>query len=239
MAEDPTAPVVPRVLVFFDYACQFCYLDWPRFRRLRAEHEAQILLVPYELRPTMPAEGVDISQIGPGHSDKVKEYMRRMAREGDLELLFPDFVPNTHFALALGEYGRDVGPEAHEALHEAIFSAYNARGEDIGREEVLLRIADEHALDTDDVALAFVEGRYDDRLHQFYHLALSMGVSATPSALICNELFIGSRPYQVLQESVERCLVAEHNIAAHFHVASAEDSEGATQAEGEPPSLTR
>ena len=36
----------PRVLVFFDYACPFCYLDWPRFKRLRASREAELVLVP-------------------------------------------------------------------------------------------------------------------------------------------------------------------------------------------------
>lgn len=239
MTEPPTQPVVPRVLVFFDYACQFCYLDWPRFRRLRSEHEVDILLVPFELRPAMPVEGLPLDQVGAPHSERVREHMKRMASEGGLELLFPDFVPNTHLALALGEYGRDIGTEAHEAVHEAIFSAYSGRGEDIGSEEVLLGIAADHALDSGDVAAAFAEGRYDERLHQFYHLALAMGVSATPSALICNELLIGSRPYQVLAESLERCVVTEHNIAAHLTATPFEDGEDASRPEGEPPSLVR
>lgn len=217
MTETVAAPITPRVLVFFDYACQFCYLDWPRFTRLRSEHGAELMLVPFELRPTMPAEGVDISQVVDAqHSERVVAHMDRMAAESGLALVHPDFVPNTHLALALGEYARDLGPEAHEAIHEAIFSAYSGRGEDIGREEVLLRIAAEHALDADDVARAFDEDRYGERLHQFYHLALAMGVSGTPSALICNELLIGTRPYQLLEEAVERCLVSQHNIAGHI-----------------------
>jgi len=243
---DPTAhadvapPIVPRVLVFFDYACQFCYLDWPRFRRLRSEHDVDLYLIPYELRPSMPAEGVPVEQIGT-HSEKVEQYMVRMAAEGGIEFVFPQFVPNTHFALALGEYARDVGPEAHEAIHEAIFSAYNARAEDIGREEVLLDIAEKHALDRDDVASAFAEGRYDERLHQFYHLGLSLGVTATPSALICNELFIGTRPYQVLEDSVQRCLVDEHNIAKLIG-GTDEEAELASKAEpqeGAPATIDR
>jgi len=103
----------------------------------------------------------------------------------------------------------------------------------------LLGIAADHAFDTADVAAAFAEGRYDERLHQFYHLALAMGVSATPSALICNELLIGSRPYQVLADSLERCLVTEHNIASHLAIVPADDSEGASRPEGEPPSIVR
>jgi predicted DsbA family dithiol-disulfide isomerase len=206
----------PRVLVFFDYACQFCYLDWPRLKRLRFEHGAELIVVPFELRPQLPAEGVPLAQIGVGHSPRVVEHMNRMAHEGGLALMTPTFVPNTHFALALGELARDKGPQVHEAVHEAIFSAFSGRGLDIGSEEVLLGIAVEQGLDRSEAAAAFDEGRYDDRIHQFHHMALSFGITATPSALICNELFIGSRPYEVLEEAIERCLLTEHNIASHL-----------------------
>jgi len=239
------APVIPRVLIFFDYACQFCYLDWPRFKRLRADHGVEMMSIPYELRPDMPLEGVPVEQIG-GHSARVQEHMRRMAEEGGLLLTFPPFVPHTHEAIALGEYARDLGPEAHEVVHEAIFEAYNARAEDIGDRRVLLRIAEEHALDPDDVRLAWDEGRFDERIHQFFHLALAMGISATPSALICNELFIGSRPYRVLEESLERCLVTPEKLEigdeAHRQIRRAtpspDRSEGSGR-EGEPPTIAR
>jgi predicted DsbA family dithiol-disulfide isomerase len=205
--------IVPRVLVFFDYACQFCYLDWPRLKQLRAEHDAELVVVPYELRPQLPAAGVSISEVGGAHSERVEEHMRKMAEEGGLTLLLAQFVPNTHLALALGEYARDTGPEVHERVHEAIFSAYNGYGEDIGDVQQLLRIADEQGLDSADVTTALSEGRYDERLHQFHHLALGFGITATPSALICNELLIGSRPYRVLEESLERCMVTADTIA--------------------------
>lgn len=223
---DATSPnVVPRVLVFFDYACQFCYLDWPRFKQLRAEHEVDVFLIPFELRPTLDTAGVDVSTIGAPHSDKVMEHMQRMAREGGLTLRFPSFVPNTHKALAVGEYARDAGTDTHEAVHEAIFRAYNADARDIGETDVLLGIAGDAGLDVEDVAKALEEGRYDERLHQFYHLALSMGISATPSALICNELLIGSRPYQVLEESVRRCVVTHEDVVARVEGPAADDLE--------------
>jgi len=235
------ADMRPRVMVFFDYACQFCYLDWPRFKRLRSEHDVDLFLMPYELRPQMPAEGVPIEQIG-RHSERVEEHMVRMAREADIGFMFPAFVPKTHLALALGEYARDEGPEAHEVLHEAIFSAYNARGEDIGNAEVLLDIAETHALDRTDVAAAFAEGRFDERLHEFLHLALSLGISATPSALICNELFIGTRPYEVLEESLRRCLIDEHAVERIIATGDPEEQEMVSVAEpveGLPPTIDR
>ncbi|HSK47354.1 MAG TPA: DsbA family protein [Coriobacteriia bacterium] len=242
--EAPPTAMVPRVLVFFDYACQFCYLDWPRFKRLRAEHGAELFIVPFELRPELAPEGVPVDQLG-GHSERVKEHMQRMAHESGLTLTFPEFVPNTHLALSLGEYGRDQGPEAHEAIHEAIFEAYSGRSENIGERDVLLKIAEDHAFDIDDVQLAWDEGRFDDRIHRFFHLALSMGISATPSALICNELFIGTRPYRVIEESLERCMVIPDKIggsALHTHreaESSVEEPTLASEAEGKPPTIDR
>lgn len=248
----PQSIAVPRILVFFDYACQFCYLDWPRFKRLRHEHEVELFLVPYELRPHMPEEGLPISEVGGGHSANVEEHMHRMAREGGLQLTMPKFVPHTHLALVLGELSRDIGPEAHEAVHEAIFEAYNARAENIGDRSVLLRIAEDRAIDPHELESAWDEGTYDRRLHQFMHLALAMGISATPSALICNELFIGSRPYRVLEESLERCLVTEDKLEVgaqtvqRAHVAredgdaeTREEAQMRTPAEGEPPAIER
>lgn len=212
--------VRPRVLVFFDYACQFCYLDWPRFVRLRKAHDADLFLIPFELRPQLPPEGTTIDAIGGHHSDHVVEHMKRMAAEGGLRLAFPAFVPNTHLALALGEYARDVDEPTHERVHEAIFSAYSADELDIGRLDVVLDIAKAQGLDVEDVSAALAQGRYDERLHQFYHFALDLGVSATPAAVICNELLIGTRPYQVLEESVRRCVVTKEQLEGETDVSS-------------------
>lgn len=221
-AAGPT-DVRPRVLVFFDYACPFCYLDWPRLKRLRAEHDAELVLVPVELRPDLPPGGASVAELGAEHSGHVREHMLRMAREGELELVFPDNMPNTHEALVLGEYARDLGAETHERMHEAIFSAYMGLGLDIGDRDVLLQIARDQGLEVDKVRAVLETRAFDDRLHQFHHLALSVGITATPAALVCNELFIGTRPYQVLAESLERCLVKEEDLVE----------------EGAPPTIDR
>lgn len=212
VAQAPSPAMRPRILVFFDYACQFCYLDWPRLSRLRDEHDADLYLIPFELRPQLPPEGVSVAQAGGHHSEHVVEHMKRMATEGNLRLAFPEFVPNTHLALSLGEYARDIDSPTHERVHAALFSAYNADERDIGDLGVVVDVADSQGLDVADVAQALAEDRYGERIHQFYHFAMSVGVTATPSAVICNELFIGTRPYQVLEESLRRCLVSADDL---------------------------
>lgn len=165
------------------------------------------MLVPFELRPGMPPEGLSAKEHGLAHSERVEEYLRRVAREGGFPLLIPDHVPNTHLALTLGEYARDAGEERHRAAHRAIFDARYGHGLDLGSRDVLLGIASALELDADDVSKAWEDGRFEERLRQFRHLAQYLGVAATPAALICNELLIGSRPYQVLNDALERCMV--------------------------------
>ena len=46
-----------RVLLFFDYACPFCYVDQFRFAGLAEEHPMELVLVPFELRPDTAGGG--------------------------------------------------------------------------------------------------------------------------------------------------------------------------------------
>lgn len=174
-----------------------------------------MVLVPFELRPGMPPGGFRVSAREVGdHSERVEEHLSRIAARDGFPFVSPSFVPNTHLALALGEYARDLGHEQHQAAHAAIFGAYFAQERDIGSRDVLREVARDLGYESHAVESAWDSGRYDDRLHQFRHLAVGLGLQSTPAALICNELVIGSRPYEVLKEALDRCLVTEDNVAA-------------------------
>ncbi len=204
---DDGAPEHPRVLIFFDYACPFCYVDQHRFDTLESDPDLvfDVVLVPFELRPDMPGEGMDLSEIGTGHSDRVDDYLERTAAKEGFPFSQPKVLPNTHKALVLGEVARDLGDATHRVVHGAIFEAYFGRGHDIGSRDVLLEIAEEVGIEPRELENAWEQGTHDERLHQFRHVALHLGLDATPAALICNELFIGSRPAGVLREALERC----------------------------------
>lgn len=174
-----------------------------------------MILAPFELRPSMPPEGMQISALeAGGHSEHVEEHLNKAAERGGFPYSAPPFVPNTHLALSLGEFARDLGAEQHRSAHAAIFKAYFGEGRDIGKRDVLLEVATAVGFDAGEVEEAWDADRYDGRLHRFMHLGLGLGVTSTPAALICNELLIGSRPYEVLKKSVDRCLLTAENIEA-------------------------
>ena len=201
---------VPRVLLFFDYACSFCYVDGFRFEELEREHDVEVVHVPYELRPDIPSEGISAKEHGLEHSEKVDEHLERIAKEGGFPLLIQDHLPNTHLALLMAERARDEG--LHAAAHESIFRASVGEGLDIGDADVLKEIARDVGMDVGELEKAWDDGRYEERLRSFAQLGKSLGVTSTPSALICNELIIGSRPYAVIRDAVERCLVTEESL---------------------------
>lgn len=216
-AQNPSAekpPINPRVLLFFDYTCPFCYIDQHRFDRLSAERpDVEFVLVPFELRPDMPEEGYPVSELEVGgQSERVHEHLLRIAEREKIPLQIPPFLPKTHKAHVLAEMARDRGPAIHDTVHRAIFSAYFARGKDIGDAQVLLELAGREGFDRDEVTRAWDEGSFDERLHQFRHVSMHMGLDSTPAALICNELVIGSRPYQVLRDALDRCLVHQEAL---------------------------
>jgi predicted DsbA family dithiol-disulfide isomerase len=203
---------VPRVLLFFDYACSFCYVDGFRFDELEREYDVEVVHVPYELRPDIPSEGISAKEHGLGHSEKVDEHLERLASEGGFPLLLQDHLPNTHLALVMAERARDEG--LHSVVHDAIFRAYFGDALDIGDADVLKGIARDAGMDVGGLERAWEDGRYEERLRSFSQLGESLGVTSTPSALICNELIIGSRPYAVIRDAVRRCLVTEESLSA-------------------------
>lgn len=204
---------VPRVLVFFDYACPFCYVDQHRLDRLRGDFpDAEWSLVPFELRPDMPEEGYRMSELEAGGFDnRVEEHLLRIARTDGFPMQIPPFLPKTHRALVLAEMARDRGDEAHRQAHAAIFGAYFGEGKDISDPEVLRTIGTSLGFSANEIDAAWEHGTYDERLHQFRHMAMNLGLSSTPAALICNELLIGSRPYRVLADALDRCMVTPDN----------------------------
>ncbi len=192
-----------------------------------------VVLVPFELRPNMPREGLSAKRSGLGHPEKVDEHMLRIARTEGFPMSLPDHIPHTHAAIVMGEVARDVGAETHWRTHEAIFRAYYGEGRDIGAQDVLLDVAESIGLDTVAVAAAWLEDTYEERLHAFRHFAMHVGIDATPAAMICNELLIGSRPYAVMRDTLDRCLVTKENAERAATETEGSEAVGAFSASGD------
>jgi predicted DsbA family dithiol-disulfide isomerase len=200
--------------------------------------------VPFELRESIPSEGWSASEHGLRHGERVERFIFREAEEAGLHMTdpLPDLLPNTHGAIVMSEVARDAGPETYRRIHDAIFRAYYGMGRDIADRDVLLDIARSGGLDAEAVREAWGSDKYEQRAHAMRHLALSLGISSTPASLICNELLIGTRPYKLLAESLDRCLLTRMSVEnTQVTGAGDERAHGAGRAgdgeEGAPPTV--
>jgi len=117
-----------EAVVWSDYLCPWCYVGQDRTALLRSLG-VTVTVLPYELRPDVPAGGVPTA----------RRYRGPTAEAEDAGMPFrpPTIVPNTHQVLAVAEWVRRRRPERFNALHRTLFAAYFAEGLDIGVPDVL------------------------------------------------------------------------------------------------------
>ena len=140
-----------RIDVFSDTICPWCWIGKRRLERTleaRPDIDAAVVWHPFQLNPTMPAEGMDrkaylAAKFG-GRANARATY-GRVAAEGARESLPFDFeaiprTPNTLDSHRLVRWAAGQ-PPGQTPMVEALFDAYFAKAHDVGVGEVLARVA--------------------------------------------------------------------------------------------------
>jgi predicted DsbA family dithiol-disulfide isomerase len=176
-----------------DLVCPWCWLGLRRIQAAMAEApEVPVKLVfrPYELDPTIPAEGVDYKAYMSSRvtSPEGKERMAMMRQAlvdyGNAENIPYRFDAITHrpnsfnaHRLVRWAQGQDKGAEAKEAL----FQAYFNEARDIGADDVLVDVARSIALDPEIVADLLKTDADVEAVRQEAEVFRQMGISGVPT----------------------------------------------------------
>jgi predicted DsbA family dithiol-disulfide isomerase len=112
-------------------------------------------------------------------------------------------VPNSQLALRLGEFARDNG--VFDSLHPRLFSAYWARGLDLGDRRVLVEEGAGAGLEESEILDALGDERYGQRVDQQTQTALELGVTGVPAWVIDQRVLVpGAQPHEVFERVLER-----------------------------------
>jgi predicted DsbA family dithiol-disulfide isomerase len=195
--------------VWSDYVCPFCYLELPILDRLQAEMGEALTITwhAFELRPEpIPTLVPD------GH------YLRStwtravypMAEARGLPLRLPPVQPRSRKALEAAEHARQIG--RFDALHRALFQAFFEQGRNIGRDDILLDIANLQGIETVDLSDALEEGRYTQNVTDDEALAHALEITAVPALLLRKSgqhygqavRLSGALGYEPLKQTIER-----------------------------------
>lgn len=201
-----------------DIACPWCAVGLNSLERalerLGAELPVEIHFQPFELNPTMGAEGADAAQYLKakyGLSDEQLASNRDTLRQRGAAVGF-EFgqrarVWNTFDAHRLLHWAGLQGRQRE--LKHALLEAYHGQGRNPGAIDVLLDLAAAVGLDADEARQVIEQGRYTDEVRAAQAHWQGLGIHSVPSVVINDRHLIqGGQPPEVFEAAL-RQLAAE------------------------------
>jgi predicted DsbA family dithiol-disulfide isomerase len=160
--------------------------------------------LPFDLHPEYPPEGLPrerlLARYGPAMTERVGSFFASRGLDYNPN---PEVVPNSMRSLQLTELARDLG--RHTEVHNRLMDAYWSEGQDIGKVDVLRRLATEVALPADDVEDVLSGERYRDRIEGSTAQAVTIGANAVPAFLLDRRLLVlGAQPEELFEQAFER-----------------------------------
>lgn len=176
--------------VISDTVCPWCYIGKKRLDRAMAAWDRKDVTIavdwrPYQLDPTIPAEGVDRQKYMEKKfgTERAKSAGKVIAEYGEMEGINFAFdkikrAPNTLDSHRLVKWAGSAGKQL-EAV-ELLFKRYFEDGADVGSHGVLLEVAADIGMDKDQVR-NLLESDTDRQVIEYEdHMAREMGVTGVP-----------------------------------------------------------
>jgi len=196
--------------VVSDVVCPWCFVGKRRLgAALKQEGAVLVRWRPYQLDPTIPAEGLDRKAYMRNKfrdEAKIADIHARLTALGAENGIAFDFQkiqrsPNTLDAHRLIRFADAAG--VADAVVERLFTDYFERGRDIGDREVLVAAGRDCGLDPDALRtrLASEEGAAETR--QEIEAAQKLGVSGVPFFIFASKFAVsGAQSEQVFAEAL-------------------------------------
>jgi predicted DsbA family dithiol-disulfide isomerase len=189
-----------------DLACPWCYLGLVRLdraREMRPDRTVRVRWRPFFLNPGLPPEGMDrATYVRRKFGTDASHVYRRIEDAGRADGVTFAFermprTPNTLLAHRLILLAEERGKA--DAVVRALFRALFQEGQDVGRAEVLVAIAEQAGLDAAE-AREFLRGaRLAREVDEAHARAERMGIRGVPVFIVDGEHAItGAQPPEVL-----------------------------------------
>jgi len=218
-------PACVPLYIFSDPICPWCYIGKARLDKAlaaRPDHPFRIEWHPFQLNPTMPAEGMDRraymeAKFG-GQKGAVSAYqpiVDAAEAEGlDFDLAAIKRTPNTLNAHRLIHWA--ALEHVQPFVVARLFKAYFAEGRDIGNNDVLADIAEEAGIGRD-VALRLLatDADRDDILARDQD-ARDKGCTSVPTFVVSGLQVVPGAQSTALWERVIEDIAKQEDQGSHF-----------------------
>ena len=171
----------------------------------------------FELDPSIPSQGVDLrasleAKYGPGAAEVLGGRLAEVAEAEGLPMVALAEIkvrPNTFGAHRLLTAALEEGEAAQQALADALFAAYWARGEDVGDAEVLGAVSAAAGLSRDWAAANLAADANVAEVRAEERRAAERGIRAVPTFVFAERSALsGAQAPEALADAVRQALAS-------------------------------
>jgi predicted DsbA family dithiol-disulfide isomerase len=205
-----------RIDFVSDVACPWCAIGFSALENALARIGAgvgpvELHLQPFELNPTMTAEGVDAAEYLTGKYGMSPEQLAsnraRIAERGAAEGFA--FGTRTHIWNTFDAHrllffaGAEGPPGSQRALKRALLAAYHGQGRNPGAHDVLLELAAEVGLPVQRAREVLERGEFAEHVRQAERFWQEAGIHSVPAIIIeRRHLISGGQPSAVFEQAL-------------------------------------
>ena len=208
-----------RIDFVSDVACPWCAVGLNALERALENSgiEAEVHMQPFELNPTMAAEGADAAQYlkakyGMGDEQLALNRARIVERGAAEGFAFGlrSHVWNTFDAHRLLHWaGLEGGSGVQRALKHALLKAYHGEGRNPGAHDVLLELAAQLGLNVERARDVLASGAFTDEVRQAERFWQEAGIQAVPAVVVNRRhLISGGQPSEVFEQALRQIAAA-------------------------------
>lgn len=170
-----------RILVWSDYVCPYCYLIERDLDRLRDKY-AEKLIIDYRAFELRPEPEPTLEPRGEYLLTAWSRSVYPMAERYGMLIKLPSVQPRSSLAFQMTEYARDE--DKRDETHRALFRAFFVDDRNIGELDVLLEIANELGLDTEELRGHLESGTYKAEVDRQRVEGLERQISGVPALFV-------------------------------------------------------
>jgi len=111
---------------------------------------------------------------------------------------------NSRLAQELSKWAEGKGKA--DEIHDALFRAYFVDVKNIGKTDVLAKIAEENGLPADEATDVLLSRKFKDAVDDDWRRCAAVGINAVPTFLAGKYLMVGAQPYEELERLIQHVM---------------------------------
>lgn len=191
--------MTPKLEIFVDFVCPWCYLAYGAVRQLQTQHPVDVTWSPFPLHPSTPPEGLLLTDLLRGMDlEAAHRRINALLDELGLEHGERDRTYNTRLAQELLLWAKTQ--EGGDALVPLLYRAYFVHNRNLADEAVLLDAVKDAKLDVAAAQKTLKERRFSAALDNEWQRARQYQITGVPAFIAGGYQMTGFHPAAELQK---------------------------------------